>query len=187
MTGDFKALFSKFAAVAILAVLIGGFLSFVLLPVSETYADLNERLESERKILGRLTAAENTTKTGSQPAIAPQMTNIFLEGESDAIRIAGLQSKLSESAQLLQLRLKSTQAVLAREDSGTRLVGVQTQLAGPIEQVQRFVHAIETASPPLFVDALSISKGPASGDLEPTELDVRLVVLGATPAQRVKP
>jgi general secretion pathway protein M len=190
MMVSLRALFSKFAAIGILAGLVYGFVATIAGPIAAEHADLKDGIETQRALLGRLNAAASEAKAaqtsgvpGNQIAKGP----IFLDGESDAIRIAGLQSKLGEAAQEIGARLSSTQAVQAREEKDVRLVGVQTQLSTTLEQLQKFIHGLETARPLLFVDSLHVSRGPDRDGQEVSDLDVRLVVLGATPLEKGQP
>jgi general secretion pathway protein M len=182
-----RAIFSKAFAIGLLAAVSLGLVTLVLKPIAAQRADLEDGLETQRTLLGRLraeqSAAEAKTVLGGTPAAMPKGP-VFLGGESDAIRLAGLQSRLSDAAQTAGTRLASTQVLPPREDAGVRLIGVQTQLSTTLEQLQKLVFELETARPVLIVQALHVSRGPDREGQEVTELDVRLTVLGATP--RVK-
>ncbi len=191
MNATLRTILSKLAAVGLLFVLGFGLMTAVVNPIAAQHADLKDGIETQRALLGRLTAAADEEKTAQAtgvPGNTAAKGPIFLDGESDAIRIAGLQSKLGDAAQEIGARLSSTQAVQAREDNNTvRLVGVQTQLSTTLENLQKFIHGLETARPPLFFDSLHVSRGPDRDGQEVSDLDVRLVVLGATPSEKGQP
>ena len=185
-----RTLINKLLALVLLGVVAYGVVTFVIKPFSVQYADLEDGIETQRALLGRLAAAAERAKTVQESKSRPDPANkgpVFLEGESDAIRISSLQSKLSETAQSIGAQLSSTQAVQARESSGVRLVGVQTQFSTTLEQLQKFMFDLETARPMLFVETLHVSRGPDRDGQEVSDLDVRLVVLGATPREKGQP
>lgn len=190
MIDALRALISKLLALVLLGVLAYGAVTFVIKPIAAQHADLEDGIATQRVLLGRLEAAAVKAKTAHDLTRRRDPANtgpVFLEGESDAIRISSLQSKLSEVAQSIGARLSSTQAVQARETSGVRLVGVQTQFTATLEQLQRFMFDLETAQPMLFVDTLHVSRGPDRDGQEVSDLDVRLVVLGASPREKGQP
>ncbi|MEQ1577634.1 MAG: type II secretion system protein GspM [Hyphomicrobium sp.] len=191
MTSTVRALAGKLSALVILFGAVYGVVRIAIEPLAVQHAGLEESIAVQRNLLGRLQSAAASEKEAagspdSKLALA-RSGPVFLAGESDAIRISGLQSKLSESAQSVGARLASTQAVAPREDGGVRLVGVQTQFAATLEQLQRFIYDLETSRPPLFVDTLNVSRGPSREGEELSDLDIRLIVLGATPGVRGQP
>ncbi len=190
MIGTLRWLSSKLAAIGLLMGLGFVLVTAVIGPIAAHYSSLQDGIESQRVLLGRLKAATDAAKAAQASGELGRPDSrgpVFLGGESDAIRIAGLQSKLSAAAQDIGARLSSTQPVQAREYDGVRLVGVQTQLSTTLEQLQKFIYGLETARPPLFVDSLNVSRGPDRDGQEVSDLDVRLVVLGATPPEKGQP
>ena len=185
-----RTLINKLLALVLLGVLAYSAVALVIKPISTQHADLEDGIETQRALLGHLQAAAEQAKTvhDSKTQLDPANKGpVFLEGESDAIRISSLQSKLSDAAQSIGARLSSTQAVQARDTNGVRLVGVQTQFSTTIEQLQKFLFDIETARPMMFVETLHVSRGPDRDGQEISDLDVRLVVLGATPREKGQP
>jgi general secretion pathway protein M len=189
MTDSLRSVFSKVFAVAILIALGLGVVTLLVRPIAGQRTDLDDRIVTQRTLLGRLISAENAAAkavSGVEPDAALNGT-VFLEGESDAIRLADLQSRLSEAAQSIGARLSSTQPVPPRDDLGVRLIGVQTQLSTTIEQLQKMLFELESAKPLLIIQAVNVSRGPDRDGEEVTELDVRLTVLGATPRAKDGP
>ena len=182
MTHLMRALLGKVLALAILALAVLGVVNWIVDPLATHLADARERIEEQRTLLGRLLATasragdgqptENNDKSGDA-------ARSYLPGESDAIRTAGLQTRLSEVAQSVGLRLASVLAVAPREQGEVRLLGIDVQLAASLEQVQKILFELETQQPYLFIDSLQISHAPDAGVRGGRDLDVRLVVLGA--------
>ncbi len=190
MIFSLRTVLSKALAVAVLVAIGFSFVNLVVKPFAAQRADLEDGIETQRALLGRLLAAENAAATNASSGRKPDLAQkgaVFLEGESDAIRLAGLQSRLSEAAHGIGARLASTQAMPPRDEGGVRLIGVQTQLSATIQQLQKLVFDLETARPVLIVQALHVSRGPDREGQEVTDLDVRLTVLGATPRVKDQP
>ena len=177
-----RSAFGKIAAIALLGGILYAVAALVIGPVMTHYADLEDGIATQRTLLGRLMEAASAAEA-AQPGnkAGPGSASTYLDGESDAIRLAGLQSKLSETAQGIGARLSSTQVVPSRVQNGVRLAGVQTQFSASLADLQKFLFELETSSPKLFVETLSVSRGPDRSSGEVRDLDVRLVILGATP------
>ncbi len=185
-----RSIAGKLAALSILAVLAYCVMAFIVSPLAANYANLEDGIAGQRALLGGLLAAVSKAEAGQASSSGENPVNpahVYLDGESDAIRVAGLQSILSEAAQGIGARLSSTQAVQARIQKGVRLVGVQTQLTARLEHLQKFIFELETARPRLFIETLHVSRGPDREGQEVSDLDVRLVVLGAAPREVAKP
>ena len=175
-----RIIVSKTLALAILLALAYGAYTLVIEPLAREQAELADNITAQRSLLGRLqVAGSNGVNSGQRPS-SRDAGPVFLDGESDAIRISGLQSKLNEAAQGIGARLSSTQALPPRELQGVRLIGIQTQVSTTLEQLQKFLFELETAQPQLFVETISVSRGPDREGQEVSELDIRLTVLGAT-------
>lgn len=175
-----RAIVSKALALAIFVSLAYCVFTFVIEPLASQQAELDESITAQRSLLGRLQVAGLGNGNDRERTSLRDTTLVLLEGGSDALRIAGLQSKLNEAAQGIGARLSSTQALPPRELRGVRLIGIQTQLSTTLEQLQKFLFELEAARPLLFVETLSLSRGPDREGQEVSELDVRLTVLGAT-------
>lgn len=186
MISAVRRIMSQLLALALVAIVFYGAVKIVIKPIADQQQDVEEGISAQRALLGRLLEASSQEKKPELQGAGDQAP-VFIEGETDAIRIASLQSRLSEAAQNIGARLSSTQAVQPRETRNVRLIGVQTQFSTTLGQLQKFVFDLETAKPLLFVDALHISRGPDRDGSETNELDVRLVVLGATPHEKGQP
>lgn len=179
---------SKALALAILATLAFFGYTVVAAPFFAWRSENAEQINAARLLLGRLNAAERSAKADAAVTVAagPDSKSAFLDGDTDARRIANLQAKLGEVAQAVGARLSSTQSAEAREREGVRLIGVQTQFTATLEELQSMLFAIETARPILIAGSLGITRQPDIGSKESNSLDVRLVVFGAAPPEKGK-
>lgn len=186
MSGTIAKILSRILAVALLCTLVLVAAKGIVEPVVSEHRDIEDQIVAQRTLLGRLLEAASPDKAMQQPQTG-DLEPVFVDGETDAIRIANLQERLSTAAQSIGARLSSTQAVEPRQTQDVRLIGVQTQFSTTLVQLQKLLFDLETAKPSLFVDTLHISRGPDRDNQEVNDLDVRLVVLGATPPVKGQP
>lgn len=174
-------------AVSLLVAVVSFVLMTTVVPVMARIGELEERIEQQRTILGRLTVAatdDGSSADARQRAVAARIGRLFLPGESEAIRVSYIQSQVVELLGKEGMKPHSTRNLPARERSGLRLVGVQFQISAPIEQLQALVHGIEAHQPPFLIEAIHItpvSSFGGSGDDTRGMLDARIDVYGIEP------
>jgi general secretion pathway protein M len=177
-------------AVGLLLLAIAAVWMLTIAPLSAKLGELQDRIDQERTMLGRLVAAsaEETGPADSrQKAIAARMNGLLIQGESESIRVSAVQSRLMEILASNRVKPRSTRNLTARERGGFRLVGVQLHLSAPIEQLQAVLHEIEQHKPLLFVEALHISPivtGGGTGEEERGMLEARFDVFGVEAKQK---
>ncbi len=177
-------------AAGLLVLALAGLAAVTIWPLMSRLADVQERIEQERLVLGRLLAA--TGDTGNvlqleQQAKAARASGLFIEGESESIRLASLQSQLLDIIGSHKVKPRTTRNLPTRERNNLRLVGVQIQLAAPIDRLQRILLDIEGHKPVLLIESLHItSAGQANvpGDEERGMLDARLDIVGIEARQK---
>lgn len=171
-------------AVSLLAAVVGGSMLFVVQPVIGKLADLRDRIKQERTVVGRLTSAANDDGVASealQRGAASRMRSLFVQGESEAIRIAAVQARLIEMLGAHQLKPRSARNLPVQERNNLRLVGIQLQFAAPIEKFQAILLDIEAHKPVFLIEALSVTAAPQSSAPSGDErglLEVRLDIYG---------
>jgi Type II secretion system (T2SS), protein M subtype b len=179
------------AIAVLLLILSAATLWFITVaPLSANLGELQDRIEQERLMLGRLTAAanedpgDNETK---QRALSARMSSLFIQGESESIRVSSVQSQLMEILNKNRVKPRSSRNLAARERNGFRVVGVQLQLSAPIEQLQAVLLDIEQNKPLLMIEGLHITPNMLSGmagDEERGMLEARLDVFGIEAKQK---
>ena len=97
-----------------------------------------------------------TVPADEQLRAAAGTRKITLEGASDAIAAATLQSRIEELAASVGATIGSTESLPAEARSGFRRIGLRYVLSGPYETLVRFLAKLETATPPLVIDNLHI-------------------------------
>lgn len=180
----------RLLAVGLLGMVGGGVVLLVVAPLWAHIADLKERIDQERMMTSRLTAAvsdDSARQTLEQQTKAAKAAGLFIEGESESIRLAALQSSLSGIAAANGIKLRSARNLPGREKGDLHLVGVQLQLAAPIEKLQKILLDIEQFKPSLFVDSLQVTPVALSrvaDDEQPGLLDARFDVFAVEARQK---
>jgi general secretion pathway protein M len=147
-------------ALGILAAAIAVVYLAVVLPLEVLYADHQAMLEDRAMLASRLrtTAAELPalrTRLAELRATA-STSNLTLDGASDAIAAANLQSRLEALATSLGVTLGSTEALAAEDRGGFRRIGLRIALSGGYDNLVKLLGAIERSAPPLVLDNLRI-------------------------------
>lgn len=118
----------------------------------------------------------------------------FLTGSSEATIGAELQARLRAVVTTNNSELLSAQALPSRKVGSLSVVGLRLQMRGPLDSIQRILHAVETAHPLLFVERAVLRQDPAAmtsparAGLDAVRLVVDLDITGmrwpAPPAER---
>ena len=154
---------SRLLALAILAAAALGVWAGVVEPVKARFAEHDRTIEQSRDLLtrhmrialerqqleARLTALRETQSTSGR----------LIEGDSVELAAAGVQNKLKALADANGAELKSTQILPAEDSEAFRRVAVRVTMMADTEAAQAVFHALETATPYLFLDRLDL-RGP---------------------------
>lgn len=177
-------------AVALLVALVSAVGLLALAPLWTYVTDLKGRIDQQRMMVARLTllAEDDGAKQAlEQQTKVAKAAGIFIEGESEPIRLAALQSTLSAIASANGVKLRSARNLPSRDKYDLRLVGVQLQLVAPIERLQKILLDIEQSKPSMFVDSLQVTPLGLSrvvDDDNPGLLDVRFDVMAVELRQK---
>src|SRR5262249_43645453 len=150
----------RILALSLLCLALGGVYLLVGVPLMELYADRAAVLENRRVLLPRLQAAAEELPDlharVEQLRAAAGSRKITLEGASDAIAAASLQSRIEELAASAGATIGSTESLPAEARGGYRRIGLRYVMSGQYETLVRFLHKLEAATPPLVIDNLHI-------------------------------
>jgi general secretion pathway protein M len=168
-------------ALAVLAVAIV-YLA-VAAPLIDLYTSRQAFLEDQRMLAPRLEAA-----AAELPALRARITalhaaqsalKVTLDGASDAIASANLESRIEALAAGAGATIGSTESLPAATVAGYRRIGLRLVLSGPYETLVKLLATIEAATPPLVIDNLQIHgvlRRPGMPDAD--SLDAALDVYG---------
>jgi general secretion pathway protein M len=145
--------------ILLLITLVGVYL-LVVIPLLDFYAERHAVLENRRILLPRLkAAAEELPALRAQAAelrAAAGTRKVTLEGASDAIASANLQSHIEELATSVGATIGSTESLPAEVHAGYRRIGLRYVLSGPYETLVKLLARLEAAMPPLVIDNVHI-------------------------------
>ncbi|MFZ2003916.1 MAG: type II secretion system protein GspM [Stellaceae bacterium] len=106
-----------------------------------------ERLAAEVPMLRTRLAELQTATAGSE---------VTLDGASDALASANLQSRLEQLAAANGVTIASTEAIAAESRGPYRRIGLRVAVNGNYEAIVKLLAAIQEAAPPLILANLQI-------------------------------
>ncbi len=134
-----------------------------IVPLVNLYAERQSVLENRLMLLPRLKAsAEELPRLrarASELRAAAGTRKVTLEGASDAISSANLQSRIEELTASVGATVSSTEGLPAEVRGGYRRIGLRYVLIGPYETLVKLLAKLEAATPPLVIDNLRIQGG----------------------------
>jgi hypothetical protein len=132
----------------------------VVAPLCDLYEERAATLQNRRQLLPRLNAAAEELPRSQarveQLRAAAGTRKLTLDGPSDAIAAANLQSRIEELAASAGAKIGSTESLPVETRSGYRRIGLRYVLSGPYETLVKFLAKLEAATPPLVIDNLHI-------------------------------
>ena len=147
-------------ALSLLFVALGGVYFVAISPLLGLYAERADVLENRRMLVPRLRAAADELPAlrarVEQLRAAAGTRKITLDGASDAIAAATLQSRIEELATSAGATIGSTESLPAETRPGYRRIGLRYVLSGSYETLVKFLTKLESATPPLVIDNLHI-------------------------------
>jgi general secretion pathway protein M len=150
----------RLLALLLLLVVLGGVYFVVAAPLLELYAGREAIVENKRMLVPRLKAA-----AAELPELRAQIAQlratagahkVTLDGSSDAIAAANLQSRIAELAASVGVTIGSTESLPVEVRGGYRRIGLRYTLSGPYESLVKLIAKLEAATPPLVIDTLHI-------------------------------
>lgn len=141
----------------------------VLSPLLGWYQQRAEYLAQQRALAVHMAALAQEIpalrKAVSSEKPEDETTSLLLQGGSDAIAGANLQSALQDLATQSGASLDSTSLTPVAAQGELRKIGLQVSLTASWPALIKLLAAIETASPRMIVDGLDLSNtGPQSTD-----------------------
>ena len=177
-------------AVMLLVAGVGILGLFIVTPIWSHVANLQDRIDQTRMMVGRLTDAANddgTRQTLEQQTSAARNSGVFIAGDSEPIRLAALQSSLSVIAASHGVKLRSARNLPPRERFDLKLIGVQVQFVTTIDRLQKILLTVEQHKPTLLIEQLQIT--PMAISRQPDEdvglLETRLEIFAIESKQKV--
>jgi len=161
----------------------------VVAPLLDVYAGREAMLADRQMLAPRLSAvAEGLPGLRTRLAelqAAASSRRITLEGRSDSIASANLQSRVEELAASAGVAIGSTEGLAPESRSGYPRIGLRVAVSGEYEAIIKLAGGIEAAAPPLVLGTLQIrgTLRPTSGSTTPARLDASFEVYGFRDAE----
>ena len=176
----------RLAALAILLGLISFVWVYLATPVLDSIARDGASIAQSRQIL-----ADYDRLNTEFPSLQQRLGQIkesgadtagFLDGANPALIAARLQGDVQQIASAAMVALRSSQTLPPAKEGNFRRIGLQLELGATPAGLQRLLHLIETGTPALFVQKLSIrlpedGTAPSAPDGQP-QLTIRLELCG---------
>ena len=128
-----------------------------LLSLKRDYSDRIDNLERRLRIVDNKLARGDSLRA-RQAVLKQQMerNDHYLKSNTEALAGADLQRIIKRLAQLNQCEILSTQPLPSIQESGFNAVSLKVRMRGKLDNFVRIFHALETGTPYLFLDDLSI-------------------------------
>lgn len=147
-------------AALLLCVLIGLVYTALVIPLLNLYRGGEAALADRQLLLPKLErlAAEvpNLRARLASLQTAGAGKEVTLDGASDALASANLQSRLGQLAAANGVTIASTEAIAAEERGPYRRIGLRLAVNGKYEAIVKLLAAIREAAPPLILANLQI-------------------------------
>lgn len=187
MRHEISAPVRRIAAVGLLLALIAA-LAAAAGAVLQQVAAADAALEERRERLGQLIAVARAAPEASRAeADRAAAAALWLEGETDAIRLAGLQATVRQVVEASGARLRSIQTLAEATKGELTVTGVRLVVETDIDGLQRLLLGIEGRRPMLIVDGLDVApRDGGEGRGRELQADLRVLAL-VRPAKGAAP
>ncbi len=147
-------------AVAILGLILFLVITLTILPlwaVNRHYMNTIDELDGRLQILQRTVSSSDDLRTRHEQLKRSLAGNRhYLQGSSEALAAANLQSTVKQQASAKQMEVLSTQILPSSEEAGFTRVALKVRMRGTLEDTVRLIHSLETGQPYLFLDNVTI-------------------------------
>jgi general secretion pathway protein M len=150
-------------------------------PLLDAYADRADELQRRVALAGRMADLAGSLPELQREAAAQSTdstpTTATLEGASDALAGAALQSGVEAMSNTAGGHLTSTEALPAEQVGAYRRVALRVTVDATWPVLVKLLQAIERATPRMFIDDLQIHAQPAAERTREPPLDTSFTVL----------
>lgn len=151
---------SRSLALLILFLLLAGLVALVVIPAWSANSHYQERLvqmESRLELLKRSASIGASLKTEFTQLKRIMATDVhYLKSNSDALGAAELQRSVKRVAAPKGAEIISTQILPSKQEEGSTRVTLRVRMKGSLETLVSVFHELETGSPYLFLENISI-------------------------------
>jgi general secretion pathway protein M len=160
MTGLPSGVPGRVLAVSVLCAVIGLGYAAIVAPLVDVYRNGKAALANRELLVPKLEhlVAEIPALRARLAALqtAGTLNNVTLDGATDALASANLQSRLEQLAASNGVAIATTEAIAAEDRGPYRRIGLRLAVNGKYEAIVKLLAAIEETAPPLVLDGLQI-------------------------------
>jgi general secretion pathway protein M len=161
-------------AVAVAFLGLGLVYLLVVSPVLGFYNDRAEQLDRRVTMASRYEALARqlpALKAGDKQWRDRSGGEMLLDGTSDALASAALQTVIKGLVDDAGAKLSSSEILAPADEGGFRRVGIRVVFSGDLKLVTAVLHGVETSRPILSVGDFSLHGGSAAGGGESSDSD----------------
>lgn len=155
------ARYQRWAAVALLLLVVSAVVLLVLLPLATSWLDYREqkddllfRLQRQQTIAARRDSVAQNLESLNQQY---QQQAYLSTSDTEALASAELQNIIKTAVTEAGGQLTSTQGMPGRAENDFVRIAVKVRMSGSIESLRTVLHSLDTNMPLLLVDQLDIS------------------------------
>lgn len=150
-------------------------------PLLDSYAEQQDELERRTALASRMSdiaaSLPELQRAAQSQTTAEAPASATLEGSSDSVAAAALQSLLEGMANSAGAHLTSTEALPAEQVNAYRRISLRLTVDATWPVLIRLLQQVERATPRMFIDELQIHAQPAAEKLHEPPLDISFIVL----------
>jgi general secretion pathway protein M len=167
-------MFSRVAALAILATLVALFCVGPLAAYCDLVAGNNDTLATKAAVLQRYRALADAKPSEAAPADPALIYPDMPESQASAL----LQETIKKIAATAHVQVQGLQVLRGETQGGAARIGVRMRGNGDMASLRSLVYAIEAARPLLYPDNLQIQSHATAVGAAPSALDFQLDISG---------
>lgn len=178
----------RLSAVSLALLALALFYGMAVVPLLDLHAENAVAIETRRTLVSKLNAISRELPSlrahVTQLRGAADNSRLLVDGASDAIAAATLQSRIGEIAAEAGLTIGSAESIPSEVQGSYRRLGLRLVLNGSYEGLVKLLGGLETTTPPLIVENLqfhSFQRRPGAAPV--ALLDARLEVFGFRAAE----
>lgn len=176
--GTLGPAYQRFLAVSILGLLIWGVISWIILPIADGFSTRSEEIKD---LQFRLVQLENVNERRDRD-LPERLESIerydalglLLPEASERLATANLQARIGRMLDQRSVQIVSNQSVASKFESELTKISIRLRVVGDLESTQAALHAIELATPYLFVDELELRPSNRQASETATQLESSL-------------
>ncbi len=144
----------RLLAISLIILPLLAIMNFILIPLRQNYLDNQNEIEEKRFLLAKYLTIQNK-KVPKKTSSTSSTRKNFMEGQSETIVFANLQSTVKNIATKHQIIVQQASKIQSKKNADSQLVGVRIDLSGTQKKLYQLLHDIENHIPFLIIERAS--------------------------------